>query len=132
LTDASDLFATARCPYERARVRLSLATALSALGLEERSRGEAQAALEAFASLGARSGESASRLLLGDAGASPLTRRERQVLALVAAGQSNRGIAEQLVVSEHTVHRHVANILRKLAVPTRAAAAARATRDGLL
>ena len=41
-------------------------------------------------------------------------------------------IAEQLVVSEHTVHRHVANILRKLGEPTRAAAAARATRDGLV
>ena len=63
---------------------------------------------------------------------SPLTKRERQVLALVASGRSNREIAAELVVSEHTVHRHVANILRKLGEPTRAAASARATRDGLV
>jgi DNA-binding NarL/FixJ family response regulator len=61
-----------------------------------------------------------------------LTRREREVLALVAAGRSNREIASELVVSPHTIHRHVANILRKLGEPTRAAAAARAARDGLV
>jgi len=65
-------------------------------------------------------------------GAGPLTSRELQVIALVSAGRSNREIAAQLVVSEHTVHRHVANILRKLGEPTRAAAASRATRDGLV
>jgi DNA-binding NarL/FixJ family response regulator len=54
------------------------------------------------------------------------------VLAYVAAGRSNREIASELVVSQHTVHRHVANILRKLGEPTRAAAAARAARDGLV
>ena len=53
-------------------------------------------------------------------------------MALVAAGRTNSEIAADLVVSEHTVHRHVANILRKLGEPTRAAAAARATRDGLV
>jgi pimeloyl-ACP methyl ester carboxylesterase/DNA-binding CsgD family transcriptional regulator len=75
---------------------------------------------------------------LGDArpvesnGDSPLTRREAQVLRLVAAGLSNREIASSLVLSDHTVHRHVANILRKLAQPSRAAAAAHATRAGLI
>ena len=64
-------------------------------------------------------------------GTDPLTRRERQVLAFVAAGRSNREIAGELVVSQHTVHRHVANILRKLDEPTRAAAAAHAARNGL-
>jgi pimeloyl-ACP methyl ester carboxylesterase/DNA-binding CsgD family transcriptional regulator len=63
---------------------------------------------------------------------SPLTRRETEVLRLVAAGLSNREIAYSLVLSEHTVHRHVANILRKLALSTRAAAAAHATRAGLI
>jgi pimeloyl-ACP methyl ester carboxylesterase/DNA-binding CsgD family transcriptional regulator len=65
-------------------------------------------------------------------GRSPLTRRETEVLRLVAAGLSNREIAFSLVLSEHTVHRHVANILRKLAQSSRAAAAANATRAGLI
>jgi pimeloyl-ACP methyl ester carboxylesterase/DNA-binding CsgD family transcriptional regulator len=65
-------------------------------------------------------------------GNSPLTRRETEVLRLVAAGLSNREIASSLVLSEHTVHRHVANILRKLTQSTRAAAAAHATRAGLI
>lgn len=65
-------------------------------------------------------------------GDSPLTGRETEVLRLVAAGLSNREIASSLVLSEHTVHRHVANILRKLAQSTRAAAAAHATRVGLI
>ena len=53
------------------------------------------------------------------------------MLAL-AAGLTNREIAERLVVSEHTVHRHVTNILRKLGLPSRTAAAAHAIRHGLL
>jgi pimeloyl-ACP methyl ester carboxylesterase len=65
-------------------------------------------------------------------GDSPLTGRETEVLRLVAAGLSNREIASSLVLSEHTVHRHVANILRKLAQSTRAAAAAHATRVGFI
>ncbi|HEY7178974.1 MAG TPA: alpha/beta fold hydrolase [Gaiella sp.] len=73
---------------------------------------------------------------LGDAadpetnGDSPLTPRETEVLRLVAAGLSNREIASSLVLSEHTVHRHVANVLRKLDQSSRAAAAATATRAG--
>jgi pimeloyl-ACP methyl ester carboxylesterase/DNA-binding CsgD family transcriptional regulator len=65
-------------------------------------------------------------------GASPLTSREAEVLRLVATGMSNREIAGTLVLSEHTVHRHVANILGKLSLSSRAAAAAHATRLGLI
>jgi pimeloyl-ACP methyl ester carboxylesterase/DNA-binding CsgD family transcriptional regulator len=65
-------------------------------------------------------------------GDSPLSRRETEVLRLVASGLSNREIAASLVLSEHTVHRHVANILRKLSQSSRAAAAAHATRAGLI
>ena len=65
-------------------------------------------------------------------GDSPLSSRETEVLRLVAAGLSNREIASSLVLSEHTVHRHVANILRKLTQSSRAAAAAHATRAGLI
>jgi DNA-binding NarL/FixJ family response regulator len=63
---------------------------------------------------------------------SPLTGRETEVLRLVATGMSNREIARTLVLSEHTVHRHVANILRKLTQTTRAAAATHALRLELI
>jgi pimeloyl-ACP methyl ester carboxylesterase/DNA-binding CsgD family transcriptional regulator len=62
----------------------------------------------------------------------PLSPREHQVLALVARGLSDREIAEQLIVSPHTVHRHVANIRQKLGSGSRAAAVAEAARIGLL
>ncbi len=65
-------------------------------------------------------------------GASPLTARETEVLRLVSTGMSNREIASTLVLSEHTVHRHIANILRKLSQSTRASAATHATRAGLI
>jgi predicted ATPase/DNA-binding CsgD family transcriptional regulator len=61
-----------------------------------------------------------------------LTRRELDVLRLVAQGLSNAGIAKRLVLSEHTVHRHLANILRKLGLPSRAAAATWGVRAGLV
>jgi DNA-binding NarL/FixJ family response regulator len=55
---------------------------------------------------------------------SALSQRERRVLELVAAGLRNREIASQLEISEFTVKRHVQNILRKLGLPSRRAAAA--------
>jgi len=64
--------------------------------------------------------------------ASVLTPRELDVLKLVAQGLSNQDIARRLVLSEHTVHRHLANILRKLGLSSRAAAAAWAARAGLV
>jgi DNA-binding CsgD family transcriptional regulator len=64
--------------------------------------------------------------------ASVLTPRELDVLKLVAQGLSNPDIARRLVLSEHTVHRHLANILRKLNLSSRAAAAAWGVRTGLV
>ena len=61
-----------------------------------------------------------------------LTPRELDVLKLVARGLSNPDIARQLVLSEHTVHRHLANILRKLNLSSRSAAAAWGVRTGLV
>jgi DNA-binding NarL/FixJ family response regulator len=61
-----------------------------------------------------------------------LTPRELDVLKLVAQGSSNADIAQRLFLSEHTVHRHLANILRKLNLSSRAAAAAWAARTGLV
>jgi len=67
-----------------------------------------------------------------EAAAALFSRREREVLGLVAQGLSDKEIAEQLVLSRHTVHRHVANIRRKLGRGTRTAAVAEAARLGLL
>ena len=66
------------------------------------------------------------------AAAPVLTPHERDVLTLVAQGPSNTDIAARLSLSEHTVHRHLANILRKLGPSSRAAAAAWVVRTGLV
>jgi pimeloyl-ACP methyl ester carboxylesterase/DNA-binding CsgD family transcriptional regulator len=62
----------------------------------------------------------------------PLTEREVEVLRLIAAGNTDAEIAERLIVSPHTVHRHVSNIRTKLGVASRAAAAAWAAQHGRL
>jgi ATP/maltotriose-dependent transcriptional regulator MalT len=64
--------------------------------------------------------------------ASQLTPRELDVLKLIAQGLSNPDIAQRVFLSEHTVHRHLANILRKLGLSSRAAAAAWGVRTGLI
>ena len=74
----------------------------------------------------------AARRAAGPADDGLLSAREVEVLRLVADGLSNREIAERLIVSPHTVHRHVANIRLKLDQPSRAAAAAHAARLGLI
>lgn len=61
-----------------------------------------------------------------------LTRRERQVLALIATGKENAEIAEELVISQHTVKNHVSGILAKLEVENRIQAAVYAVRKGLV
>jgi DNA-binding CsgD family transcriptional regulator len=63
---------------------------------------------------------------------SQLTHREREVLCLLASGHTDRKIAESLTISPRTVNRHMSNIFIKLDVPSRAAAAARAVRSGLI
>jgi len=75
--------------------------------------------------------ETAARIA-GEPAAVLLSSREREVLALVAKGLSDPEIAEQLVLSQHTVHRHVANIRNKLGRGSRTAAVAEAARLGLL
>ncbi len=137
LEDAVDRHDECGAPFEGARARLELATSLLALGRSTAARAEATAALGRLAELGAHADvERATRLVeSSEAGAAvtlpELTPREREVLGLLAEGLTNRQIAERLVVSEHTVHRHVTNILRKLDLPSRTAAAAHAVRAGL-
>jgi pimeloyl-ACP methyl ester carboxylesterase/DNA-binding CsgD family transcriptional regulator len=122
-------------PYERGRqVAAQIPGArLVSLGGREHFpwRGDShsvQRAIDVF--LDADSEAGAPEPLASDSQA--LSPRERDVLALVAAGLTDREIAEQLVVSPHTVHRHIANIRRKLGQSTRAAAAAEAARLGLI
>ena len=61
-----------------------------------------------------------------------LTKREREVLSLVASGHTDRKVAEILMISRRTVNRHMSNIFLKLAVPSRAAATAYAIRRGFV
>ena len=68
----------------------------------------------------------------GRRSAGPLTRRERQVLGLIAGGMRDGDIANALSLSQHTVHRHVSNIYAKLGCSTRASAVAKATERGML
>jgi ATP/maltotriose-dependent transcriptional regulator MalT len=94
--------------------------------------GDGDAVLRAIAAF---AGIKAPPVAVSEADAGPLhelSAREREVLGLIAQGLSDAQVAERLVISPHTVHRHVANILAKLGLPTRAAAAARAARTGLL
>jgi DNA-binding NarL/FixJ family response regulator len=72
------------------------------------------------------------RMAAPQVGLSALTAREREILALVAQGHSNREIAEQLVISERTARTHVSNVLSKLHLSSRTQAALLAIREGLI
>jgi DNA-binding NarL/FixJ family response regulator len=133
--DAVALLGRAGLPFEAARARVALARALRSLGRQEAARAELDRAAEGFAALGATAEERHTTLLragrrAGERG--ELSPREQEVLHLVARGKTNAEIATALVLSEHTVHRHVANILAKLGVSSRAAAVAAATEQDLL
>ena len=136
LEDAVDRFERIEAPFEAAQARIELASSLAALGNTELAEREVGIASTVLLDLGAVAESDRAQKLLrpGVRGVpdSEVTSRERDVLELLAEGLTNRQIAERLEVSEHTVHRHVTNILRKLDLPSRAAAAAYAVRAGLL
>lgn len=94
---------------------------------------ERAAAEQVFRSLGARPDLETLAALTQGPGTrtSSLTRREEEVLALIAAGQSNRGIAGTLSISEKTVARHLSNIYGKLGISSRTEAARYAFENGL-
>ena len=136
--DAVDRLTDSGAPYDAAVARLALARALGALRRTDRAAAEARAARDAFAELGAmRDLARAEALLAGEESATPdslgeLSAREVEILRLVAQGLSDAEIAARLVLSPHTVHRHVANVRTKLRLPSRTAAVAYAARAGLL
>ena len=113
-------------PYEAARARVLIAEAARQVGDEEGARLELEVACSVFHRLGASADERRAQELLGrtkpDQGG--LTARELEVLRLVAEGKTNKQVAAELVISDHTVARHLNNIYAKLAVTTRAAATA--------
>jgi DNA-binding NarL/FixJ family response regulator len=120
-------------PYEEATARLLIGTTQRLLGDEEGGRIEVDAARAGFERLGAAvDARHAAALLQRRASPRVLTDREVQVLRLVAAGKHNREIAGALHLSEHTVARHMQNILAKLGVSSRAAATSSALKQGLL
>ena len=144
--DAVDFYFQSGAPFEVGRARIELARALERVGridaaVEEAHRaktllselkaeleaGRAQSVLDGLAAL-----QSTARPAVSKVKSNELTQREIEILRLVAEGLNNQTIAERLFVSDHTVHRHLANILNKLGVATRAAAVAQAARRGLL
>jgi len=138
LQTALEAFSALQLPLEAARAQLELARALA----PEAPAGavaEARLALANFERLGAaRDADAATELLrtLGEAAGrvwpkryGTLTKRETEVLSLLAAGCSNGEIAERLYISRRTAEHHVANILSKLGLRSRAEAAAYAVRE---
>jgi LuxR family maltose regulon positive regulatory protein len=123
-------------PWRPGRARLELAAALLALGRTGAAEREARAALECLETAGTPAGNARAQALLttlgtSAAGSRPLSERQLQA-RLVAEGLGDKDIADRLVLSEHTVHRHIANIYLRLGCSSRAAAVAHASRLGLL
>ncbi|MGH9042949.1 MAG: LuxR C-terminal-related transcriptional regulator [Acidimicrobiia bacterium] len=114
-------------PYEAARARVLFGLACRALGDHDAVGLELDGARSTFERMGARPDVEHVDELTGAAAtrrAGALTDRECEVLRLVAAGRTNRQIAAELVVSEHTVARHLQNMFTKLGLSSRAAATA--------
>jgi DNA-binding CsgD family transcriptional regulator len=133
LTRARRYWSEFGAPYLVARLRVDIARGCLELGDMESAERELDAAENIFRDLGAepdlarileiRTGSKAT-------GAGNLTGRERQVLALVADGGTNRHIAKELSLSPKTVNRHIENIFGKLGVSSRAAAVAKGLQTG--
>lgn len=139
LEDAVDLLIKAGTPYEEARARAALAGTLAAMGRMPLAEQEASTARETFAKLGARGDADRAAAVLhaklpSAADPAGLSRREREVIRLLARGHANAEIAEALFLSVRTVERHVSNIYAKLGASgrtARVAATDHAHRTGL-
>jgi DNA-binding CsgD family transcriptional regulator len=122
-------------PYAAARMRELIGLACRALGDDDGGELELEAARAGFEQLGAAPDLARIESLIRGALAERphgLTRRELQVLRLIAAGKTNKAIAAELFLSEKTVDRHVSNILTKLDVSSRVAATAYAYEHKLI
>jgi DNA-binding CsgD family transcriptional regulator len=137
LSRALELYASLELPHDAARCRLELARALASESPDAAAY-EGRLALEAFERLGAaRDADAAAEVMRGlggrgrrwPKGSTALTKRETEVLALLAEGLSNAEIAERLFISVRTAEHHVAHILAKLDLRNRGEAAAYAVRE---
>jgi ATP/maltotriose-dependent transcriptional regulator MalT len=133
-TRAWSLWQQLKLPYDAARARMIIGMASKRAGDSDRAQVELEAARAAFERLGATLDARAAADQLRDASDLPrgLSARELEVLRLLAAGKTNREIAATLIISEHTVSRHVQNIFHKLDVSSRAAATAFAFEHALV
>ncbi len=150
LEEAIDRFGRTGSPFEMGRARLDLAQVLHRLGNRGAAREELLGARAQLEEIGAHGESKRVDGLLRELGEDPageerpvtpagdrrrvhgLTARQREVLRHVAGGLSNREIGERLYLSEFTVKRHIADILTRLDLPSRAAAATFAARNGLV
>jgi DNA-binding NarL/FixJ family response regulator len=133
LRRACELWRELDAPYWRARTRVLVATVCRQLGDVDSAQIELDAAAAEFRRLGAQPDlDALSRRVVRGTGHGPLTAREVEVLQAVATGKTNRAVAEELVLSEKTVARHVSNIFTKLDISSRAAATAYAYEHDLL
>lgn len=134
LREAGAVWHELDAPYEIARTRLLVGQACCLLGDDEAGALELEAAQSIFEQLGAAPDLARVEALRGTPSTEThgLSRRELEVLRLVAAGKSNRDIAAALVISEHTVARHLQNIYAKLGLSSRTAATAFAFEHGLV
>ncbi len=123
---AGSIWQELKLPYEAAHARVTYGLALRASGGEEDAGSELRAALATFERLGAAPDARRTADLLNTGRGLPrgLSLREAEVLRLLATGKTNREIAAALVISEHTVARHLQNMFVKLGVSSRAAATA--------
>ncbi len=120
-------------PHEAARSRMLIGVSCRELGDDAGAQLEFEAARHGLEELGARPDLERLAMLEGSpASGGPLSPRESEVLALVAAGKTNRAIAAELFISEKTVARHVSNIFKKLRLSSRSEATAYAFKHGLV
>jgi DNA-binding CsgD family transcriptional regulator len=132
---AADLWQAMGAPYQAARLRYKTGLTCDKLGDLDGALRELEAARAGFEALGAEPDRRAALRALDQIGrpqAALLTRRQMEVLKLVARGYTNREIAERLAISERTVDRHVSDMLSRINAPTRAAASAFAVGHGLI
>jgi DNA-binding CsgD family transcriptional regulator len=135
LQHAFGVWHKAGAPYIAARIRVLLGRAFLALGDRDGAELERDAARNVFEELGATPDLAALAASAEDSGRARvhgLSRREIEVLRLLASGKTNKVIARSLYVSERTVDRHVSNIFKKIGVPSRAAATAFAYENELI
>jgi ATP/maltotriose-dependent transcriptional regulator MalT len=143
LEDAVELFAASGASFELARAQLELARLLVSLGREDAAVREARLALDLLDEIGASAEAARARELLASTGVPAkakrtarrdrlLTPRELEILRLVSEGLTDGEIAARLVLSKHTIHRHLQNAYARLGCSSRAAAVAKANRLHLL